>query len=83
MYSLFLKKEAKDFLKKLDKKQSKRIIKKIELLKENPYLGIPLMGNFKGLRKLRIGDYRTMYKIIDEKLIVVIIKFGHRKNIYK
>ena len=43
--------------------------------------GEPLRGNFKRFRKLRIGDYRIVYKVIKE--IVLILGIGHRRYIYK
>ena len=82
MYSVEFSENAADFIRKLDKNTQKRITKKIEELKENPYLGKSLVGNLAGLWKLRIGDYRVTYKLEREKLIIFIIKVGHRKNIY-
>lgn len=82
MYEILIKESAKRFLKKLDKKNRKRILDKIEELKDNPKKGIPLVGNLAGLWKLRIGDYRATYRVFHEKLIISVIKIGHRKNIY-
>jgi len=82
MYTLFLKNPAKKFLKKIDPKERERILNKIEELKENPRIGFPLSGNFAGLMKLRIGKYRALYKIKDDKLIIVILDIGNRRNIY-
>jgi mRNA interferase RelE/StbE len=82
MYNIEFDKRAADFFKKLDKSLQERIGKKIELLKDNPHLGAPLVGNFSGLWKLRIGDYRIIYKIKNEQLIILIFDIGHRKNIY-
>ena len=83
MYSLNLDKKAKDFLKKLDKPEQKRILDKLEQLKTNPELGKPLTGNLTGLWSLRIGDKRAIYQIFHDKLMVLVIKIGHRKNIYE
>jgi mRNA interferase RelE/StbE len=83
MYSLNFDKNAKDFLKKLDKPEQKRILDKLEQLKTNPELGKPLTGNLIGLWSLRIGDKRAIYQIFHDKLIVLVIKIGHRKNIYE
>jgi len=83
MYSLEFSEKAADFIRKLDKSIQKRITKKIEELKENPYLGEALVGNLAGLWKLRIGDYRITYKVERERLLIFIIKAGHRKNIYE
>jgi len=82
VYQINFDKNVKNFFEKLDKFEQKRIIKKIEDLKENPYLGKRLAGNLFGLWKLRVEKYRVLYKIIQDKLIIMIIDMGHRKNIY-
>jgi mRNA interferase RelE/StbE len=82
MYNIEFDKKAVYFFKKLDKSAQERIAKKIELLKNNPHLGIPLVENLSGLYKLRIGNYRVIYKIKNEQLIILILDIGHRKNIY-
>jgi len=69
-------------LKKIGMPNSKRIVDKLEKdLKENPDKGMPLKGEFEGLFKLRIGDYRVIYSKIKEGLL--ILRIGHRKNIYE
>ncbi len=82
MYEVTLDTLAKKFLKKLDKENQKRIIKKLKTLSKNPRAGKFLVGNLSGLYKLRIGNYRAIYKIFQDKLIVIILNIGHRKNIY-
>ena len=69
-------------LKKLDKKQCKRLINKIEReLSSNPKKGKELIGEYKGLYSYRVGDYRVIYTILKDAIL--ILKLGHRKNIYK
>lgn len=43
--------------------------------------GEPLRRSLSGLRKLRVGDYRVIYKI--QSQTVIILKIGHRKEVYK
>ena len=83
MYKIIFDNSAANFFRKLDKVESGRIGKKIDSLKENPKIGIPLTGNLAGLWKLRIGDYRAIYQIKNEELIILILRLGHRKNIYE
>ena len=45
--------------------------------------GKPLKYGLKGYRRLRVGDYRVIYRIVDEKVVVIIIDREHRKNIYE
>lgn len=82
MYRLIFEKSALNFFRKLDKNLQERIGKKIESLKNNPSLGESLIGNLSGLYRLRIGDYRVIYKIKNEELIILVLKIRRRKNIY-
>lgn len=81
-YEVILADEAEDFLKKCDKSIGNRILDKLENLKTNPELGKPLTANLAGLWSLRIGDHRAIYQIKNNELVVLVIKIGHRKNIY-
>lgn len=82
MFKIIFQRQPLNFFSKLDKNLQERIGKKIEELKTNPKMGIPLVGNLAGMYKLRIGDYRIIYTLEHEKLIILILKMGHRKNIY-
>lgn len=44
--------------------------------------GKPLRYSLKGYRRLRVGDYRVIYKIVEDKVLVIIIDIDHRKDIY-
>lgn len=72
--------------KKFDKQVQKIIkswIEKNLLECEDPRLhGKPLTVNRKGQWRYRIGDYRILAEIIDNKLILVFIDIGHRRKIY-
>ncbi len=83
MYEIIFDNSAAKFFKKLDRNLQERIGKKIELLKNNPMLGESLIGNLSGLKRLRVGDYRIIYQIKNEQLIILILDIGHRKNIYE
>jgi len=82
MYQIIFQSSAERDFKKLPRDIQSRIIKKLEELKLNPHFGIPLVGNLSGLWKLRVGDYRIIYQIKNEELIILILKVGNRKNIY-
>ncbi len=83
MYEIFFRTPAKRFLKTLDKKTQKRILNKIEKLSKNPRIGKPLTGSLKGLWRLRQDNYRIVYRIKDQELIVYVLNIGDRGNIYK
>jgi len=81
-YDIILTETAQRFLNKCNQDLKERIAKKISLLREHPELGKPLVGKLSGWWSLRIGDYRVIYQIKHNELIVVVIRIGHRKNIY-
>ena len=81
-YKILLSPKANDFLEKLDKKDKERIRNKLEDLKENPELGKPLTGKLSGMWSLRTGDYRTLYQIRYNEILILVLKIGHRKNAY-
>jgi len=82
MYEIFLQPPAERFLKKSDNNIKIRIIGKLKKLQLNPRIGIPLTGNLAGLWKLRIGDYKAIYQIFEDKVLISVLKIGHRKNVY-
>jgi len=74
-------------LKKLDKFAANTILKWLDKNIEgsnNPRLmGKPLVGNHSGKWRYRIGSYRVITKVDDEKLIILALEVGHRKDIYR
>ena len=82
MYKIIFEKKAENFLRKLERKEQERIAKKFNELENNPELGKPLTGKLAGLWSLRIGDYRTIYQIRKSELLILVLKIGHRKDVY-
>ena len=86
MYTVQLSHRATRELKKLRKEVAKRIIESLELLAVNPYAEVL---NFKKLKtnaslfRIRIGDYRVIYEIKADLLIVLVVRVGHRKDVYE
>ena len=81
----FIDEEALDQFKVLPKAIQKTLGKAIkERLEIDPVsFGKPLRYSLKGHRRLRVGDYRIVYKINEDKKIVVIVAVDHRKDIYE
>ena len=69
-------------LKKLPADVKARVLLAIEELGSNPFAGIRLRGELDGLFRWRTGDYRIVYKIDEEKRLVVLLDVGPRKAIY-
>ena len=82
MYQLIFDPEAIDFLNKLPKLLKERIFNKLFLTKENPLRYFDRLSGRQDY-KLRVGDYRIIADISQEKKIIEVTLIGHRKNIYK
>lgn len=86
-YRLLLHKSVTKFLDKLTEKQRQDISAKLELLKENPFssqqLDIKMMQGYDSLYRLRVGQYRLIYQVEEDKLLIFILKAGNRGDIYK
>ncbi len=86
-YKVRLEKSAQKSLKKMDKNDSKIImawISKNLINCQDPYIhGKSLQGNLKEKWRYRIGNYRLICNIDDEKIVILILEAGHRRDIYK
>ena len=83
-YRVEVKKSAAKELKKLSKPDQKRISRAIDNLAEN--LPNPETTKMKGnnpFHKIRVGDYRIVYEIQDEILLILVLKISHRKDVYR
>jgi mRNA interferase RelE/StbE len=71
-------------LKRIDRPVRKRILDKIEthLAKDPKDLGKALAGEFQGLWRYRVGDFRVIYKIAEKEILIIVARVGHRKNVY-
>jgi len=85
IYQVEIRPEALKDLDDLDINIGKRILRKLDWLRANfSYITPePLKGEFKGLYKLRLGDYRILYTYDNEKNIISVHYIGHRREIYK
>ena len=82
-YSLQIKRSAAKALVRIPKDVRIRLIAAIDRLREEPNAGGVLKGEFAGLRRLRIGSYRIIYEVIDDQLVVLVIRIGHRRDVYR
>jgi mRNA interferase RelE/StbE len=81
-FNIKYKKSIARDLGRLDKKEARRILDKIEKdLSERADSYPVLKGEFAGLRKMRIGDYRIIFTIMDNDIIV--LRIGHRRDVYR
>ena len=80
-FEIAYKKSVEKDVAKLGKGEAKRILDKIEKDLSARAAGYPVLkGQFAGLRKLRIGDYRVIFAILGQQ--VLVLRIGHRSEIY-
>ena len=83
-YRIEVKRSAAKALKKIPKPDRKRISEKIDSLAEKlPNPDITKMKGNNPFHKVRVGNYRIIYEIQDNFLLILIVKIGHRKDIYR
>lgn len=82
-YKIEFKKTATKELNSLPNKEIKKIINAINQLVVNPRLTSSKKLSASEYYRIRVGDYRILYEIKDQLLIVYIIKIAHRKDIYR
>jgi len=81
-YRIAFKKSVRGDLKKIGKEQAERILKKIEQdLPDKADTFPSLTGKFAGLRKFRVGNYRVIYTIIEDT--VIILRIRYRRESYR
>jgi mRNA interferase RelE/StbE len=62
---------------------AKKIVKKIkEILPINPCSGKKLVGNLSDFYRLRVGDYRVIYEIIEDEVTIYVVRIRYRKDVY-
>lgn len=81
MYQILIKKRAKKFIDKLPVTEKRRIVEAIERLPEGE--DIKKLKGYEGIMRLRVGSYRIIYEVDNNKLIVTVIDAGNRGQIYK
>ena len=85
MYSVLLHPDAQNVYVKADKALAKKIARCLQQLEQNPrsHPNIkPLKGEFSGLYRYRIGEYRVIYSIDDDQVQVFVLAIAHRNKAY-
>jgi len=83
MYSIEIENRCLKELKNLDQTVVRRAFTFIEdVIVKDPYSGKKLKGKYSGLFSYRFSDYRIIYEIIQQKLLIVILRIRHRKDVY-
>ena len=80
-YNIKLLKKARKFIETQPKNQQERILKAINNLPESGDI-IPLSGR-NGFFRLRVGDYRIIYRVQNEILLITVVNADNRGQVYK
>jgi len=83
-YEIEISRSAEKQLRKLPRKDQERVVEAILSLAENQRpRGSRKLSGYDDVFRIRIGQYRLLYSVSSRKLIVIILKVGHRRDIYR
>ncbi|MCS3918051.1 type II toxin-antitoxin system RelE/ParE family toxin [Fervidibacter sacchari] len=84
-FEVILDPDAQKELERIPKRMRQRIVDAIEVLKFNPFWGkdiLKLRGDLAGRYRLRVGEYRVIYRILEEQRLVIVEAVGTRGEVY-
>jgi mRNA interferase RelE/StbE len=83
-YAIVFKPSAKKDLERMPKKERQSASARVDALADNPrpHWATMTTGDLRGVWKFRVGDYRVAYRIEDNRLVVLVVAAGDRKEIY-
>lgn len=83
-YAISYSASAAKVLRKLDRATARRLLEAIEKLTEEPCPpGCVQLKGGDGEFRIRVGNYRIVYDVNDEQLIVLVLRVGHRREVYR
>ena len=83
-HSIEISRTAEKQLKKLNRDNQRRVVKAIVALAEDPRpQGSRKLAGYDDVFRIRVGPYRVLYSVSGKKLVIIILKIGHRKNVYR
>jgi mRNA interferase RelE/StbE len=82
-YSLRIKESASNEIRALPKGDRARVVAAIDSLRDEPHQGAQLKGSSTGLRRIRVGSYRVIFEVQKDVLVVLVLRVGHRKDVYR
>ncbi|PIU68672.1 hypothetical protein COS81_03280 [candidate division WWE3 bacterium CG06_land_8_20_14_3_00_42_16] len=82
MYQLRIEQEAKKQLARIPKVYQNKILATLPIIRQNPFSGKKLEGKFKGAYSYHVWPYRIIYRIYKNLLLIVVIRIGHRQEVY-
>lgn len=83
-YRIELTPQAAKQLESLDRTTLKRVAARIDALADDPRpAGARKLAPRDNLYRIRVGDYRVIYRVLDRLILVTIIRIGHRRDVYR
>jgi mRNA interferase RelE/StbE len=80
-YEITFSYTARENFKSLDKNTARRIVQKLETIKEDPYRFVKRLSGI-SLFSLRVGEYRVIMDIKNKQLLIFVVMIGHRSKVY-
>ena len=83
IFSISIKRSALKALERIGREDRLRLVAAIDRLRTNPSAGSVLKGEFAGLRRVRVGLYRVVYEVQEGALVILVVRIGHRREVYR
>ena len=83
-YNIEISATAERQIRKINKQDQIRVLRTIQSLSQIPYpKGCRKLRGYQNIYRIREGNYRVIYSVEAKRLLVIILKAGHRKDVYK
>ena len=83
-YEIEISETAERQLRKLPERDQLRVARAMLALAEEPHpRGSRKLSGYDDVFRIRVGRYRVLYSVVENRLIIIILKIGHRKDVYR
>lgn len=82
-YKLVFKQSVAKDLRRIPNRDVRRILDRIESLADTPLPHCAVKLSVQERYRLRVGQYRVLYEVRDDAVVVVVVKVGHRRDVYR
>jgi mRNA interferase RelE/StbE len=83
-YEIEIGRTAEKQLKNLSERDQLRVVRAVLALVEEPYpRGTRKLSGYDDVFRIRVGRFRVLYSVAENRLVILILKIGHRKDVYR